>query len=111
MIIEIKPYGGDGWQVFDGDGKSVVEKPGRFSPSNVAHTGNFIDCIHSRALPNADVEQIHLSTAWCHYGNIAYRAGRVVHVDPVSEGFFNDDEANALVKRTYRPPWTVPETV
>jgi predicted dehydrogenase len=102
---------GDGWQAFDADGKSVAEHPGRFTPSNVAHTGNFIDCIRSRALPNADIEKVHYSTLLCHYGNIAYRVRRVVHVDPATEGFVNDDDANALVKRTYRVPWVVPETV
>jgi hypothetical protein len=45
----------------------------------------------------------------CHYGNIAYRVGRKLVIDPATEGFVGDAQANALVKRTYREPYTVPE--
>ena len=102
---------GGGWQVFDGDGKSAAIQPGRFSPANAAHMENFVDCIRTRKQPNADVEKVHYSTLLCHYGNIAYRTGRRLRIDPKTEGFVNDDEANALVKRTYRDPWVVPGQV
>ncbi len=102
---------GGGWEVFDADGKSVAIQPGRFSLSNEAHQKNFIDCIRSREMPNGDIEKVHYSTLLCHYGNIAYRTGRVLHIDPKTEAFVDDAEANALVKRTYRPPWVIPEKV
>ncbi|MBW7864548.1 MAG: Gfo/Idh/MocA family oxidoreductase [Candidatus Hydrogenedens sp.] len=102
---------GDGWQAFDADGQPVRTEPGQFSPSNTKHTDNFIACIRSRELPNADIEELHLSTLLCHYGNIAYRTGRKLKIDPETDGFMDDDAANALVKRTYREPWTVPENV
>ena len=102
---------GGGWEVFDGDGNSVAVQPGRFSPSNAAHQQNFIDCIRSRKQPNGDIEKLHYSTLLCHYGNIAYRTGRVQHINPETEGFIDDDEANALVKRTYREPWVIPDEV
>ena len=31
--------------------------------------------------------------------------------DPKTETFVNDKEANALLKRTYRAPWIVPDEV
>ena len=102
---------GGGWQVFDADEKCVAEHHGSFAESNAAHIANFIDCIHSRQLPNADVEQIHLSTSWCHYANIAYQTNRKLHIDPKTEGFINDDKANQHIKRQYRAPWVVPEQV
>ncbi len=102
---------GDGWQAFDADAKPVFTKPGQFSPSNTAHGGNFIDCIRSRKQPAADIEELHYSTLLCHYGNIAYRTGRKLHIDVATEGFKDDADANALVKRSYRTPWTVPEQV
>lgn len=102
---------GDGWQAFDADAKPVFTKPGQFSPSNAAHGQNFIECIRSRKQPAADIEELHYSTLLCHYGNIAYRTGQKLHIDPVSEGFKDNAEANALVKRTYREPWVVPEQV
>jgi hypothetical protein len=102
---------GDGWQVFGADGKPVVTEPAQFTPSNTAHIENFVNCVRSRDLPNAEIEQVHYSTLLCHYGNIAYRVGRRVHIDAATEGFINDDEANALVKRQYRSPWVVPDEV
>jgi predicted dehydrogenase len=102
---------GGGWEAFDADGKSFEVHHGRFSPSNTAHIANFIDCIRSRDLPNGDIEPLHLSTLLCHYGNIAYRTGRRLHIDQKTEGFVNDDEANAYVKRSYREPWVIPNTI
>jgi predicted dehydrogenase len=102
---------GGGWQVFDADWKVVKEQHGKFSESNADHISNFLDCIRTRKRPNADIEEGHLSTAWCHYGNIAYRMGRKLFIDPKTEGFVNDAKANALLKRQYRKPWVVPEQV
>jgi predicted dehydrogenase len=98
---------GDGWEVFDGDFRSVAHQYGR--QSNDRHFANFLNCVRSRKRPNADVEQVHLSTLLCHYGNIAYRVGRKLVIDPATEGFVGDAQANALVKRTYREPYAVPE--
>ncbi|MGA2631372.1 MAG: Gfo/Idh/MocA family oxidoreductase [Terriglobia bacterium] len=102
---------GGGWQVFDADGKPVKETRGKFSQSNTEHIANFLDCVRTRNRPRADIEEIHISTAWCHYANIAYRTGRKLHIDAATEGFINDPEASALLKRTYRTPWVVPERV
>jgi len=110
QIMFLSRHGG-GWECFDADGKSAVVQPGRFSPSNAAHQQNFIDCIRDRKQPNGDIEKLHHSTLLCHYANIAYRTGRRLHIDPQTEGFVGDDEANALVKRTYREPWTIPDEV
>jgi len=106
---------GDGWEVFDGDFRSVAHQYGR--QFNDRHFANFLDCVRTRKRPNADVEQVHLSTLLCHYGNIAYRVGRKLVIDPATEGFVGDAQASALVrwcagalvKRTYREPYTVPE--
>ena len=102
---------GGGYQVFDESGESAIIQHGNFSRSNTDHIANFIDCIRSRELPSADIEKGHLSTLMCQYGNIAYRTGRRLHIDPETEGFVNDDEANAYVKRTYREGFEVPEVV
>ena len=98
---------GDGWEVFDGDFRSVAHQYGRQADDR--HITNFLDCIRARKRPNADIEQVHLSTLLCHYGNISYRLGRKLFIDPATEGFVDDAQANALVKRTYRQPYIVPE--
>ena len=102
---------GGGWQAYDQDWKVVGEQRGMFSESNSEHIANFLDCMRTRQKPHADIEEIHISTAWCHYGNIAYRMGRKLQIDAETEGFLNDEEANGLLKRKYRAPWVVPETV
>jgi len=102
---------GDGWQAFNADGQPVAGEPGEFTASNTDHIDNFVDCIRTRKQPNADIEELHLSTLLSHYGNIAYRTGRRQRIDAATEGFVDDAEANALVKREYRSPWVVPEEV
>jgi len=37
--------------------------------------------------------------------------GRTLTFDPQTERFVGDDEANRLVKPSYREPYVVPETV
>lgn len=102
---------GGGWECFDADGNSAKVHHGRFSPSNTAHIANYIDCIRTRNRPNGDIEALHKSTLLCQYGNIAYRTGRRIHIDPKTEYILDDDEANRFVKREYRAPWVVPEKV
>ncbi|MCF6285245.1 MAG: Gfo/Idh/MocA family oxidoreductase [Candidatus Hydrogenedentes bacterium] len=102
---------GGGWQIFDSDGKTVGIQPGKFSPSNTKHMANFIDSMRTRKRPNADIEEGHYSTLLGHYGNIAYRTGRRLHIDPITEGFVDDAEANGFVRRAYRKPYVVPEEV
>ncbi|MEW5974319.1 MAG: Gfo/Idh/MocA family oxidoreductase [Acidobacteriota bacterium] len=110
QFMELSRHGG-GWQVFDAEGNVVQQQRGKFSQSNQDHIGNFIDCIRSRKRPHADIEEVTISTAWCHYGNIAYRVGRKLHIDPKTGNFVGDAEANALVKRRYRQPWVVPDRI
>ncbi len=102
---------GGGWEAFDGDGNSVQVEHGRFERSNTEHMANFVECIRTRNRPNADIEGGHKSTLLSHYGNIAYRTGRRLFVDPDTEGFKDDPEANGYVKRVYREPWVLHEVV
>jgi hypothetical protein len=74
------------------------------------HFQNFIDCMRSRKLENltAPLEEGHLSTAICHLGNISYRLGRSVRFDGATERFVGDQEADKLLGRTYRAPYSLP---
>jgi len=72
-----------------------------------SHFGNCIACIRSRDLPLCDVETGHRSATVCNLGNIGYWLRRTLHWDPATERFANDDEANALVDREMRSPWTI----
>ena len=100
---------GAGWKVFDADYKLVAEDEGPLVDD--LHYGDFLDGIRNRARTAADIEEGHLSTLLCHYGNVAYRTERKLKIDPKTEGFLNDDEANGYLKRRYRTPWVVPDMV
>ena len=41
----------------------------------------------------------------------AFRVGRALTLDPKTETFESDPEANALLRRDYRKPFVVPEQV
>jgi predicted dehydrogenase len=70
------------------------------------HAKNFLDCMRSRELPICDVEIGHRSATVCHLGNIAARLGRQVQWDPDAETSPSDAEAQNMIDRPYRAPWT-----
>ncbi|MBK9166005.1 MAG: Gfo/Idh/MocA family oxidoreductase [Bryobacterales bacterium] len=92
-----------GFKVFDGDGKLV-----RHDDANEpdTHQRNFIDCVRSRKLPNADIATGHLSILHCHLANIVARTGRNLRFDPGTETVIGDAEANLYVRRAYRTHWS-----
>jgi len=73
------------------------------------HKRNWLECIRSRQRPNSDVELGHLGSIPGHLGNIAYRVGRRILWDGQNETIPNDSEAAALLGRTYRAPYLLPE--
>jgi predicted dehydrogenase len=81
--------------------------------ANLPHFENFIKAVRSRKRTDltAEAQELHLSSALPHLGNIAYRTGRTLRFDPKTERFIGDDEANRLLTREYRPPYVVPERV
>ncbi len=102
---------GDGWQLFDSDGKEVSSERGQYASTNTAHARNFIDCIRSRNRPNADIDEGHLSTSLTHYGNIAYRLRRHIQINPSTGGISSDPEAESLLARSYRKGYEIPDTI
>jgi predicted dehydrogenase len=77
------------------------------------HFKNFLKAVKARdpKILNGDIEEGHLSSAYCHLGNIAYRLGRKLHINPSTESFVNDPEADRMLSREYRAPFVVPEKV
>ena len=69
------------------------------------HARNFLDCVKSRDLPNADVEIGHRSTTMSLIANISLSVGRRLEWDAETETFIDDDEANELLHYEYRAPW------
>ncbi len=73
------------------------------------HVRNFVECVKTRRTPTADVEIGHKSVIASHLGNIAVRLRRYVKWDPKAERVVGDPEAQALVGRSYRSPWVLPQ--
>ncbi len=101
--------GRSGWKVVGVRDKPISSTTGSFSDD--PHRQNFLDCIKSAGRPNADIEEGHRSTVLAHLGNIAYRSGRSLTYDGKAETILHDAEAAALLRRTYRQPFAVPDQV
>jgi hypothetical protein len=95
---------GDGFTVFGPDGSVTL----KVKESGGSHEGNFLDCVKSRKLPNADVEIGRRSTMMSHLGNISYKLGRDVKFDPATETFPHDPEASRLLSKSYSQAWPLP---
>lgn len=76
-----------------------------------SHVENWLACIKSRQLPNADIEIGHRSATVCHLGNIARWTNRKLQWDPAKETFVGDAEANSYLDRPRRKPYVLPEQV
>jgi predicted dehydrogenase len=106
-------YGSEAALIVDDDGWKVISKSGEVGPvvkdSGGSHEGNFLACMKSRKLPNADVEIGRLSTTLCHLGNVSCRLHRDIRFDPKTETFPGDKGANAMLRKEYRPAYPLPK--
>jgi predicted dehydrogenase len=94
---------GGSYAIHDPAGKEVAKGSG--SAGNDAHLQNFIDAIRGEAKLNAEIEEGWKSTLLCHVGNIAWRNGRAMHLDPQTHRIANDSAAMKLWRREYREGW------
>ena len=79
------------------------------APALRAHWLNFLEAIDKRSKPVADIEEGHISSATCILANVARRVGRTLTWDAAAGRVVGDDQANRLLKKTYRSPWVHPE--
>ena len=66
------------------------------------HARNFFDSVRSRKAPICNADVMRRSHVACHAAAIAWILGRTVVIDPATETFVNDDEANRLRTRPAR---------
>lgn len=122
-----KEDSGTGGVVFEGeDGKWIQVGRGVLSASSeelrrtklgpndkplyksLQHERNFIDCVYSGQPTIAPIEASHRAISIAHIANILLRLGRSeLKWDPQTERFAGDDEANAMISRPMRAPWTI----
>lgn len=95
-----------GYRVVDPAGKEVRKVPGR--TNDVPHFANFVGAIRGDARLNAPIEEGVRSVQLCHLGNIAWRSGGTVQVDPETGRLKGADrKVRALWGREYRRGWNV----
>ena len=87
------------------------QQPGPSGEGLGNNWANFISAVRSRKRSdlNAPIEEGAVSTVLVHLANISYRVGRTLHFDAATFTCRGDQEANALFRRRYRPPFEVPE--
>ena len=83
------------------------------APAIRRHFVDFLEAIDKNQKPRVDIEEGHISTASCILANLSRRLGRSLEWDPEAGRVKGDEEANRLLSRSYRDPWThpTPETV
>lgn len=115
-------YGADGFlelddstfRVYRGDDHALVQEGRDQTSSDTApHIVNFLDAIKNRdhTSLHADIAIGAASADLCHFANISYRVDRKLTWAAAEHQWVGDAEANALMQRRNRPPYTWPEPV
>jgi len=105
----------NGWTFYPlGKGqKEIHEEPQLNLPDNQNIKGlwtDLLDAIETGRRPVCDIEAIHYSTNMSLLGMLSYKLGRSVAWDGQREVCLGDPQANKLLRREYRKPWTYPQT-
>jgi predicted dehydrogenase len=99
-----------GWKLYAERNKLIEELDGKVDLP--AHHQNFLDAVLKGEKPAAPAEVGHVSAGICHLANISTRLRKTVEFDPLREVVTNAADANALLRRGYRPGhWAVPKGV
>jgi hypothetical protein len=111
-------YGSKGYLAIDGYDAYKTwltdqVEPGPHGKASGDHYANFIDCVRSRRAQDihSPIEEAHISTTLVHLANASYRLGRTLKFDAAKEIVVGDDDANGLLRGTYRAPYVVPEEI
>ncbi len=119
-VVQTRFEGEDGWLQTGYGGTTASRKElleglpntkGQMDATSL-HLKNFFDTIKGEDKLHAPVEIGHSSATMCHLMNIAIRRfpetpSKVLKWDANAVKFTNDDNANALLSRPRREPWTV----
>ena len=112
--------GDDSYKVYDLTGKLVTEVKSDSAESNSLqgrnlaspnlimdsqHVADFLDAIRNNRRPNCDVETGYKSVVAMQLGNISWRVGRDLNIDPKNGHIIKDPDAQKLWSRTYEKGW------
>src|SRR6056297_611651 len=105
--------GSDGWIETGDSGKFILSSPELLAGRKIEeiggypatfHVRDFLDCVKTRSAPRANAEAACYAHITCHAANVALLLDRDVELDPVSNEFIDDDEANRLRGEALREP-------
>jgi predicted dehydrogenase len=88
-------------------------KAGENTITDLPHFTNFVKAMRSRRPEDlaAGPKELHYSAALAHFANISLRTGRMLQFDSAAGKFSGDEEANRMLTKQYRAPYTMPAKV
>ncbi len=117
-------YGTEGYMVFSRRGAFSVYLGAKGEPGPTEgaalrgqrgydeHMRNFLQAVRTREpVTRAPPDVAHRSCALVHLGEIALQTRGRLQFDPHTEDFIGCDEASAMLKKSYRPPYGLPTSV
>ncbi|MGC8642914.1 MAG: Gfo/Idh/MocA family protein, partial [Isosphaeraceae bacterium] len=87
----------------------TIDEPPKTLPRSVGHHHEWLNAIKTRAQCSCNFAYGHRLASVGHLGNIALLTGEKLKWDGAAEKFLNHPEANRLLTKEYRKPWTLPE--
>ncbi len=113
----IRFIGDEGWikfsehkGIFEAEPKSLLKLRGKHFGAGWntgGHVENFLTSIKTRQKTVCHPEVSHRATTISHLSNLCARLGRDLNYDPVKERFINNDQANRMLSRAIRGPYTL----
>ncbi len=106
-------FGSEASMILDRSGYTITPEGGHktkkesFRGRGPDHQAVFLNNVRNHTMPLADVEEGHHASNPGHLLNIAWKTGRRIRWDPAKEQVIDDPQANALVTKEYRSPWTL----
>lgn len=83
------------------------KRPAQTIPESLGHHREWIHACKTGAPTTCHFEYAGALTEANHLGNVAYRTGRILEWDPIRLEARNVPEASRLIRRAYRPGWTL----
>ena len=98
--------------ILDRSGYTITPERGRgkdesFRGRGENHAELFLENVRNHTKPFGDVETGHYATNPGHLMNVSWRVGRKVRFDGQQEQIIDDPQANALLTRKVRAPWSM----
>lgn len=109
--------GGDDYKIYDPGNKLIKEVKTDIQQADATntmgmgerldslHLSNFAETIRGKATLTMPISEGHKSTLLPQLGNIAYRTGRTLYIDPSNGHIKDDKEAAKLFSREYEKGW------